>query len=69
MDGFDPENDFTDRRIYFEVTGQSLIPFEFLHDDSSAGEERNEILDPLVRNWATKEDEKDEQLLPTRTIN
>ena len=50
MDGFDPENDLTDRRIFYEVTGESLIPFEFLNDDSFEGEEApNEILDPLTK--------------------
>ena len=37
MDGFDPENDETDHRIYYEVMGQSLYPDEFISDDSSDG--------------------------------
>ena len=37
LDGFDPENDETDHRIYYEVTGQSLYPDEFISDDSSDG--------------------------------
>ena len=38
MSGFDPRNDLFDRRLYFEVTGNSLIPGEFLDNDSSMEE-------------------------------
>ena len=33
--GFDPENNDTDRRIHYEVTGVSLIEGEFADEDSS----------------------------------
>lgn len=41
MSGFDPENDLSDRRVFFEVTGDSIIPDEFMDDNSSNEEEKN----------------------------
>ena len=41
MSGFDPENDLCDRRVFFEVTGDSIIPDEFWDDNSSSEEEKN----------------------------
>ena len=38
LSGFDPQNNILDRRVLFEVTGQSLTPDEFLDSDSSADE-------------------------------
>ena len=39
MSGFDPKNDIFDRRVFFEVTGKSLVPGEYLPNDSSSEEE------------------------------
>ena len=33
--GFDPEQDLIDRRLYYEVTGRSLVEGEFADDDTS----------------------------------
>lgn len=48
MTGFDPQNNLFDRRVLFEVTGQSLHPDEFLDEDCSDEEyrEANEGPDP-----------------------
>ena len=42
MRGFDPQNNLFDRRVFFEVTRQSLIPGEFVDEDSSADENKEE---------------------------
>ena len=48
-DGFDPENDDTDRRIFYEVTGTSLVEGEFAGEDTSDEErESMEAPDPLA---------------------
>ena len=44
-DGFDPENDDTDRRIFYEVTGTSLVEGEFADEDTS-DEERESMEAP-----------------------
>ena len=81
LDGFDPENDAFDRRIFFEVTGQSLIPDEFLRDDSSGGSaelDDGQLEDPIDWLLAKKvEEDSQEQesnydqqhLLTQRSIN
>ena len=45
---YDPDNDETDRRIFYEITGKRLIQGEFLDDDSS-DEETAHNEDPLYR--------------------
>ena len=35
IEGFDPEESFIDRRIFYEVTGKRLIAGEFLKEDTS----------------------------------
>ena len=60
LNGFDPENDAFDRRIFFEVTGQSLNPDEFLRDDSSEASVELDDGDPL--DWLlAKKVEEDSQ--------
>ena len=39
IEGFDPEESFIDRRIFYEVTGKRLIAGEFLDEDTSGEEE------------------------------
>ena len=82
LSGFDPENDAFDRRIFFEVTGKSIIPDEFIQDNSSGGgsaEWEDEQLDPF--DWLMTKQEGDDDddesqeeqdssiLLTQRTIN
>ena len=79
MSGFDPHNDIFDRRVFFEVTGQNIIPDEFLDDNSSNEEDKDhqeEPDDPLHYVFAHLEENADGQkdsqdkLLPVmETIN
>ena len=48
IDGFDPENDFQDRRILYEVTGLRLKRDEFVDEDSSDSDQGLEDEDASV---------------------
>ena len=77
MSGFDPQNDYFDRRVFFEVTGKSLMADEFEDDNSSNEDERDqELNDPqhwvfssMEGSYDGKDDAQDQLLPVTQTIN